>query len=122
MKEDKRTGWGELFDKGRAPILLLFLGILLLLAAGRQSGTEKEKTGAEFAAEEKKLAEVLADIDGTGRTAVLLRTDGRENCSGAVIVCDGAESAAVRLKVVNAVSAYTGLGSDRIIVLKMKGS
>ena len=39
---------------------------------------------------------------------------------GAVIVCDGADNAGIRLKVINAVSALTGLSSDRITVMKMK--
>lgn len=39
---------------------------------------------------------------------------------GAVVVCDGADHAGVRLKVVNAVSALTGLSSDCISVMKMK--
>ena len=36
--------------------------------------------------------------------------------------CEGAESARVRLDIVNAVSAYTGFGSDRIKVLSMERS
>lgn len=39
---------------------------------------------------------------------------------GAAVVCDGAESAAVRLEVVKAVASFTGLKSDRITVLKMQ--
>jgi len=39
---------------------------------------------------------------------------------GAVIVCEGADHAAVCLAVVDAVSKVTGLGADRISVLKMK--
>ena len=39
---------------------------------------------------------------------------------GAVIVCDGADRAAVCLSVVEAVSKVTGLSSDKISVLKMK--
>ena len=39
---------------------------------------------------------------------------------GAVVVCQGADSAAVRLAVIEAVSKVTGLGTDRISVLKMK--
>jgi len=37
---------------------------------------------------------------------------------GAVVVCQGAENAAVRLAVTQAVSALTGLGSDRIMVIQ----
>ena len=39
---------------------------------------------------------------------------------GAVVVCQGADSASVRLSVVEAVANATGLSSDRITVLKMK--
>ncbi len=39
---------------------------------------------------------------------------------GAVIVCQGADSPTVRLSIVEAVSRATGLGADRITVLKMK--
>lgn len=39
---------------------------------------------------------------------------------GAVISCQGADNASVRLAIVDAVSKVTGLGTDRIAVLKMK--
>lgn len=39
---------------------------------------------------------------------------------GAVIVCQGADNPAVKLAVTDAVSRLTGLGSDKISVLKMK--
>lgn len=39
---------------------------------------------------------------------------------GAIIVCEGADDPAVKLAIVDAVSKVTGLGADRICVLKMK--
>ena len=39
---------------------------------------------------------------------------------GAIILCQGADSASVRLALIEAVSNATGLSSDRISVLKMK--
>ena len=39
---------------------------------------------------------------------------------GAVIVCQGGDDPAVRLAIVDAVSDATGLGADKISVLKMK--
>jgi len=39
---------------------------------------------------------------------------------GAVVVCQGADDPTVRLSVANAVSAVTGISTDRISVLKMK--
>ena len=39
---------------------------------------------------------------------------------GAIILCQGADNASVRLNIMDAVSKITGLGADRISVLKMK--
>lgn len=39
---------------------------------------------------------------------------------GAIVVCQGADRAAIRLAIVEAVANVTGLGVDRISVLKMK--
>ena len=39
---------------------------------------------------------------------------------GAVVIAEGAENARVKLALVRAVSSATGLGADRITVLKMK--
>ena len=39
---------------------------------------------------------------------------------GAVVLCQGADSAAVRLAITEAVAAATGLTADKITVLKMK--
>ena len=39
---------------------------------------------------------------------------------GAIVVCQGADNAQVRLAIVQAVSSVTGLGADHITVLKMK--
>lgn len=39
---------------------------------------------------------------------------------GAVVICEGADSAAVRLHITKAVSDLTGLGSDKISVIKMQ--
>ncbi len=94
--------------------------ILLLLPEGKKAqaapepGDALEATGVSLATEGKKLETLLSQIEDVGRARVLLSK------SGAVVVCDGAELATVRLGVTNAVMAYTGLGSDKISVMKMK--
>ena len=55
----------------------------------------------------------------TQKTPVVTKTKSAPYL-GAVVVCDGADSAAVQLRVMQAVSALTGLGSDKISVIKMK--
>lgn len=60
-------------------------------------------------------------VSGTGREETgLIRKVKAPTYLGAVIVCQGADNAAVRLAVVQAVGSATGLTSDRISVLKMK--
>ena len=80
---------------------------------------------------EDRGGEVFYQTDGeNGKTVLisgadrsesgLVRTTQPPSYRGAVVVCRGADSAAVRLAVVEAVANATGLGTDRITVLKMK--
>ncbi len=60
-------------------------------------------------------------LEGADRTeAGLVRQTLEPKYRGAVVVCQGAENAAVRLAIVEAVSCVTGLGADRITVLKLQ--
>ena len=60
-------------------------------------------------------------ISGADRAQTgLIRQINPPSYQGAIVVCQGADSAAVRLAIVQAVSSVTGLGSDHITVLKMK--
>ena len=70
--------------------------------------------------------------EGSGNLKTVIVTDADRNQKGliyridppvylgAVIVCQGGDSAAVKLAIVEAVSSVTGLSTDRITVLKMK--
>ncbi len=95
------------FGKFKYPLLALVLGlIIMLLPAGGTDAGDSART------EEQRLAEVLGKCDGVGSAAALLSD------TGAVIVCDGADNAAVRLSVIKAVEAFTGFSSDSIEVIK----
>lgn len=61
---------------------------------------------------------IITDADRA--EAGLVQQVSPETYRGAVIVCQGADSPAVRLSVIEAVSKVTGLSTDRISVLKMK--
>ena len=84
--------------------------LLLLLPAGGGGGAE----GSAATEEERRLEAVLSAVEGVGEVGALYSDN------GVVVVCEGAGSAAVRLRVTEAAAAYTGFGSDRITVLKMK--
>lgn len=97
----------------RYVLLVAAVGLALLLwptGGGEQS--EYSAGGAE----EARLASLLEAMEGVGRAQVLLS----EN--GAAVVCQGADSASVRLDIVEAMRCYTGLGSDRIVIFKMNES
>lgn len=95
-------------DKFKYPLLVLAIGLGILLIPG--SAPEKSIAGAEEAA----LTSVLAKTEGVGEVQVILSE------KGAVIVCAGADDAGTRLDIVTAVSTYTGFGSDRITILKLR--
>ena len=61
-----------------------------------------------------RVEKALSAVEGVGEVGALYSDN------GVVVVCEGAGSAAVRLRVTEAAAAYTGFGSDRITVLKMK--
>ena len=62
----------------------------------------------------------IISAGGGAQEAVELKTVSPQYL-GAVVVCDGADSASVRLAIIQAVSSLTGLGSNKIAVVKMKG-
>lgn len=119
MTEYNNTRWGQFLIKNRYLLLLLLAGLFLIMLPG--TGENKEKM-AESTQEELRLKGALQSLEGVGDVYVLLAEEGGRNggYSGAVILCQGANDAAVRLQIVEAVSAFTGMGSNRIIVLKMK--
>jgi len=58
--------------------------------------------------------------DASREEAGLIRQVNPPSYLGAVVLCQGADRAAVRLAIVEAVASATGLTSDKITVLKMK--
>lgn len=92
-------------DQIKIPLLVLAVGLLLLLTP---SGSKKEAENDP----DSDLQSILSGARGVGQAQVLIS----EN--GVVIVCDGADDAAVKLDILRAVGSYTGFGSDKITILK----
>ncbi len=125
MKEIDLSAWSKALKKNRIVLLVLAVGLGLLLlprgaagdASARQpaaSGDPMAASGIPLDAECTRISALLCSVRGVGAAEVLLSSE------GCVVVCEGADSAAVRLDVTNAVAVYTGLGSDKICVMKMK--
>lgn len=110
-----------LAGKYKYVIAVVLLGTLLMLlpaGGGRTAGSAvpEEETRSDVQSE---MEATLAAFDGVGRLRLMLTADpDSARWVGAAIVCEGAGSAAVRLELTRAVSALTGLPSDRIAVVK----
>lgn len=99
----------------------------LIEGAGKVEVLLTEKTGAvtlyqtdeDYGGENQHLDTVL--VTGTDREETgLVRQVNPPTYQGAIVLCQGADSANVRLAIVEAVMSVTGLTSDSITVLKMK--
>lgn len=98
--------------------------VMLTLKAGKttQYQTDYDTTSNQSGSDLSGATEQKTVILSRGSAydeAVVVRTD-YPSFQGALIVAQGAGNAAVRLELVNAVSALLGLGTDKISVVKMK--
>lgn len=118
MMSEGKSALSSILQKKSVLIFLLAAGLLLLLWPKSSGSGSAEKNEDVFTNEEKRLCAVLSKIDGVGNVYALLSEEPnrRGEYTGAVVVCSGAGSPDTRLRVIQAVSAFTGLGSNRIIV------
>ena len=79
--------------------------------------TQTQKRGGENTGERTQKSETV--VLGSGASAEVVVTRSRFPAFiGALVVCEGGDRAEVRLRVTQAVTALTGLASDRITVVK----
>ena len=93
--------------------------VMLTVEAGETTifHQDEDITGGESSSIHRET--VIITDSNRGQSALIEQVNPPKSL-GAVIVCEGAERAAVRLNIIEAVSKVTGLGADRISVLKMK--
>ena len=75
---------------------------------------------SQSASGEVRSSTVLVSTGSGAESAVAVGSIGPV-WQGVIVVCDGADSAQLRLEMTQAVSALTGLSSDKIAVVKRKG-
>ena len=95
------------------------VSVLLTQSAGEETVYQIDEEVSGSGSDNSRRQTVL--VSGTGREETgLIRQVRAPTYLGAVVVCQGADNASVRLAVVEAVKSATGLTADRISVLKMK--
>lgn len=90
--------------------------VLLTKRTGDETVYQTDSTVSRSAESESRTQTTVM----AGSDTPLIRQTVFGQYRGALIVCQGADSPSVRLKLVNAVAGLTGLPSDKITVIKMK--
>lgn len=94
--------------------------VLLTLSAGEKTVYQRDEQNSYTDSSQNTEYETLILSDGNrSENAPVAQILGPEYL-GAVIVCQGADDPSVRFAMTEAVSKATGLGTDKISVLKMK--
>ena len=94
---------------------------MLTLSSGEQIIYQTDsRTVTASGSTTQETQTVFRQTSGSGKEPVV-QTTLAPQYQGALVVCDGADSASVRLAIIQAVSSLTGLGSNKIAVVKMKG-
>lgn len=97
------------------------LTLMLTVDAGTKRELAQDVTEEQSGGEDiKKKTETLVLGAGSGVQNVVVTESVYPRYVGALVVCEGADSAGVRLAVTNAVSVLTALPSDRISVVRGK--
>ena len=96
------------------------VSVMLTVATGEETiyQTNDDVSTADNVNQYQKDTVTITDADRNQKG--LVKQVNPPTYLGAIVVCRGADDPAVRLAIVNAVSKVTGLGADRIAVLKMK--
>lgn len=94
--------------------------VLLTEAKGKETYFQKDETVTRNGESGNSRGETVLITDQNRNQKGMIRRTDPPIYLGAVILCQGADRATVRLAIVDAVSTATGLGSDKISVWKMK--
>ena len=108
----------QLAGKYKYAVAVALLGVCLMLLPRGEAKRETDAPDTRGTVQSEMEA-TLAAFDDVGRLRLMLTGDAAaQRWTGAVIVCEGGESAVVRLKLTQAVRALTGLSADKIAVIK----
>ena len=93
--------------------------VMVTERTGAQTHYQTDESGSQDAAQITNDSRTVL-ISSGGEEAGLIKSVSAPVYLGAIVVCQGADDPAVCLAISQAVSAVTGITTDRISVLKMK--
>lgn len=120
QKEEKKQ-----IDKELEQILSQIAGagevqVLLSVASGEETVYQTDNRLSQSDENSNTQTDTVTVTDSDRNEKGLIKQTVSPVYRGALIVCEGADSASVRLAIVEAVANITGLKADKISVIKMK--
>ena len=102
-------------------ILAAALLIYSSVATGNASrAADSDVSSSEMDAEEARLASVLRGLEGVGRVETMITRDADDEIVGIIVIAEGAEDIAVRLRLLSAVTTAMGVDDKIVNVYTMK--
>ena len=107
----------DYFKENKRLLLPICIGaVLIVLIAILPFG----KTGDGEESEEERLTETISNVSGVGRCEVMLSYADDGEVEGVIVLCEGADSVAVRQSLTDLLGSLYGIGRGRISILKIK--
>ena len=106
-----------------AVILALIAAALYFAVTAKTANNESAatiQTTVQMNENEARLAEMISEISGVGRSRVLITTGNDAQIVGVVVVAEGAENMDNRVKMIRCVEKATGAKVDEIEVFEMQ--
>ena len=75
---------------------------------------------ADYTEDEKKLADILSDINGIGKTKVMISCDTDDKILGVIVVAEGAENPLSEMQIRHAVITALKIDYNSVEVFSMK--
>ena len=94
--------------------------VMLSYASGQETVYQMDTDVSKNESNQTEKKDTVTVTDSDRNQIGLVQRIDPPTCQGALIVCQGADDAAVKLAIVEAVARITGLSTDKICVLKMK--
>ncbi len=93
------------------------LGLLLLFVG--TVGFGDGESAAPTVGEESSVCELCSQVEGAGECRVMITRSDSGEAVGVVVLCEGADSPSVRLRITELLRALLGVGANRIRVEKI---
>ena len=95
-------------------ILALAFGILLIFI-----GSRDEEQAVSAVGMEERLATACSEVDGVGECEIMIYYSDKDGkVESVIVICDGADSVEVRAELTSMISAFFGIGTNRVRILR----